>query len=160
MSELTPQERAELSYYAGYEPPEPVRPEPRFRLLRKLAAPLVALGALLAKFKFLLLALTKIKLFTTSATMLVSVGAYALLWGWRFAVGFVVLLFIHEMGHVFEARRQGLPVSAPMFIPFLGAMITMREMPENAWREAQIALAGPIVGSIGAAVFWIAGEAL
>jgi Zn-dependent protease len=160
VSQLTPEERAELSYYSGYESPEPVKHEPRFRLLRKLAAPFVLLIALFAKFKFLFLAIFKIKLFTTAGTMLVSVGAYALLWGWQFGVGFVALLFIHEMGHVLEARRQGIPVSAPMFIPFLGALITMKQMPDNAWREAQVALAGPIVGSLGAAGFWLAGEAL
>jgi Zn-dependent protease len=157
-TELSPEERAALEYY-GYGQPQPIRHEPRFPLLRKLAAPFIALGVLLAKFKFLLLAVLKLKLFTTSATMLVSVGAYALLWGWKFAVGFVVLLFIHEMGHVLEARRQGIPVSAPMFIPFLGALITMKQMPDNAWKEAQVALAGPIVGSLGAAAFWAVGEA-
>jgi Zn-dependent protease len=157
-TELSPEERAALEYYS-YGQPQPIRHEPRFPLLRKLAAPFIALGVLLAKFKFLLLAVLKLKLFTTSATMLVSVGAYALLWGWKFAVGFVVLLFIHEMGHVLEARRQGIPVSAPMFIPFLGALITMKQMPDNAWKEAQVALAGPIVGSLGAAAFWTVGEA-
>jgi Zn-dependent protease len=160
VSELTPEERARLAELAYYEPPEPVRREPRFRLLRKLAAPFVLLGALLLKFKFVLAAIFKLKVFTTSATMLVSVGAYALIWGWKFAVGFVALLFIHEMGHVLEAKRQGLPVSAPMFIPFLGALITLKQMPPNAWKEAQIALAGPIIGSLGAAGFWVAGEAL
>ena len=158
-AELTPEEREALAYY-GYGEPQPIRHEPRFPLLRKLAAPFLVLGALLAKFKFVLLAVFKLKLFTTSATMLVSVGAYALLWGWKFAVGFVVLIFIHEMGHVLEAKRQGIPVSAPMFIPFLGAMITMKQLPDNAWREARVALAGPIVGSLGAAGFWVAGEAL
>jgi Zn-dependent protease len=159
VSQLTPEERAELAYYAGYEPPEPVRHEPRFRILRKLAAPFVLLGALLLKFKFILAAVFKLKIFTTSATMLVSVAAYALLWGWKFAIGFVALLFIHEMGHVLEAKRQGIPVSAPMFIPFLGALITMKRMPDNAWKEALVALAGPIVGSLGAAGFWAYGEA-
>jgi Zn-dependent protease len=160
VSQLTPEERSELAYYAGYEPPEPVRHEPRFRILRKLATPFVLLGALFLKFKFLLFAIFKIKLFTSSATMLVSIGAYALIWGWQFGVGFVALLLIHELGHVFEAKRQGIPVSAPMFIPFLGALITMKQMPDNAWREAQVALAGPIVGTLGAAGFWVAGEAL
>jgi Zn-dependent protease len=157
-TELTPEERAALEYY-GYGEPQPIKHEPRFPLLRKLAAPFLVLGALLAKFKFLFFALFKLKLFTTSATMLVSVGAYALLWGWQFAIGFVVLLFIHEMGHVLEARRQGIPVSAPMFVPFLGALITMRQLPDNAWKEARVALAGPIVGSLGAAAFWLVGEA-
>jgi Zn-dependent protease len=160
MTELTPEERARLAELAYYEPPAPVRHEPRFRLLRRLAAPFILVAALLAKFKFVLLAIFKLKVFTTSATMLVSVGAYALLWGWKFAVGFVVLILIHELGHVAEAKRQGLPVSAPVFIPFMGALITLKQMPPNAWREAQIALAGPIVGSLGAAAFWLAGEAL
>jgi Zn-dependent protease len=158
-TDLSPEERAALAYY-GYDQPQPIKHEPRFPLLRKLAAPFFVLGALLAKFKFILLAIGKFKIFSTSATMLVSIGAYALLWGWKFAVGFVALLFIHEMGHVLEARRQGIPVSAPMFIPFLGALITMKQMPDNAWKEAQVALAGPIVGSLGAAGFWLAGEAL
>ena len=78
--------------------------------------------------------------------MLVSIGAYALLWGWQFAVGFVLLLLVHELGHVLEAKRQGLPVSAPMFIPFLGALITLKQLPDNAWTEAKVAIAGPILG--------------
>ena len=53
--------------------------------------------------------------------MLVSIAAYALIWGWSFAVGFVVLLFVHEIGHVIQLRREGIKASAPMFIPFLGA---------------------------------------
>jgi Zn-dependent protease len=92
--------------------------------------------------------------------MVVSIAAYALLWGWQFAGGFVLLLLVHELGHVIEARRQGLPASAPLFIPFLGAMIALKELPEDAWKEARVALAGPIVGSLGAAVVWAAGVAL
>jgi Zn-dependent protease len=66
---------------------------------------------------------------------------------------------VHEMGHVIEAKRQGLPVSAPMFIPLLGAMITLKEFPRDAWHEARLALAGPIVGSLGAAAFYLVGVA-
>ena len=152
MSQVTP----ESPPYEPYEPftPGPVRPEPRFRLLRKLAAPLILLGAFFAKFKFILFAIFKFKVVTTSLTMLASIGAYALLWGWKFAVGLVLLLFVHEAGHALEAKRQGLPVSAPIFIPFLGAAILLKKNPQNAWREAQIALAGPIVGSLGAAAVW------
>jgi Zn-dependent protease len=159
VSQLTPEERAELAYYAGYEPPEPVRHEPRFRILRKLAAPFILLGVLLAKFKWLVFALFKIKIFTTSATMLVSVAAYALFWGWKFALGFVLLMLVHELGHVLEAKRQGIPVSAPIFIPFLGAAIIPKEAFPNAWAEAKMAAGGPILGSLGAAGVWIAGEA-
>ena len=146
--------------YDPYEPPEwgPIRPEPRFRILRKLFAPLIFLGVLLWKFKFVLAAIFKFKVFTTSASMLVSLAAYAWFWGWKFAVGFIALLFVHELGHYFEARRQGLDVGAPVFIPFLGAAILLKENPLDAWREFQIAIAGPILGSIGAAVVWLVGE--
>ncbi len=139
----------------------PIEPEPAWRALaRRIWAPLVAAGVLLAKFKWLLLAVFKFKIFTTSASMLVSVAAYALIWGWKFAVGFVLLIFVHELGHVLELRRQGVPASAPLFIPFLGAVVGMKQLPDDAWKEAQVALAGPILGSIGAAAVWIAGEAL
>jgi Zn-dependent protease len=140
---------------------EPIHPEPPWRaLLKKLWAPIAAVGLLLWKFKFVLAAIFKFKIFTVAGSMLVSIGAYALLWGWRFAVGFVLLLLVHELGHAAEAKRQGLDVSAPFFIPFMGAVIAMRQMPHNVWREAQVAIAGPIVGSLGCAVAWGIGEAL
>ena len=157
VSQLSPEKEAELRPYDPYDR-GPVRHEPRFRILRKLATPFIALGLLLWKAKFVFLAIFKLKIFTTSASMLVSVGAYALFWGWQFAVGFVLLLLVHELGHYLEARRQGLDVSAPMFIPFLGAAILLRDNPLNAWREALVAFAGPIVGSLGAAVVWFVGE--
>jgi Zn-dependent protease len=134
---------------------EPIHPEPAWRALaRKLWAPLAALGALLAKFKFLIFAVAKFKLFTVAASMIVSVGAYALLGGWWFGLGLVGLIFVHEMGHVLELRRQGVPASAPLFIPFLGAFVGMKQMPKNAWKEAQVALAGPLLGTAGAAGLW------
>ena len=71
----------------------------------------------------MLLLLPKLKLLTTAGTMLVSVAAYSLIWGWTFAVGFVLLLLVHEMGHVIQLRREGIKASAPMFIPFLGAVV-------------------------------------
>src|SRR5205085_5929741 len=79
-----------------------------------------------------------------------SAAVYVWIGGWWFGIGLVVLLFVHEMGHVVEAKRQGLPVSAPLFVPFLGAMISMRQMPHDAWREARMGIAGPILGSLGA----------
>jgi Zn-dependent protease len=87
----------------------------------------------------------------------VSVGAYSLLWGWQFAAGFVVLLFIHEMGHVIALRREGIKASAPMFVPFLGAVITARSLGDNALAEARVGLAGPILGTIGSAAVAIVG---
>jgi Zn-dependent protease len=143
----------------GYEPIHPKGFDWR-RLARTLWAPIALVVFLAVKFKGALLALFKFKLFTVVGSAFISVAAYALIWGWYFAVGFVVLLFVHELGHVLEAKRQGLPVSAPVFIPFMGALITMRQMPHNAWREAQLALAGPLLGSLGAAASWAAGAAL
>ena len=154
---LPPEDEHDLR---GYEPIQPRGGLDVGGIARKLAAPFLAIAALVWKLKFAVFAVFKLKLFTTAATMLVSIGAYALIWPWQFAIGLVLLLLVHELGHVLEAKRQGLPTSAPMFIPFLGALITMKKMPENAWNEAKVALAGPIVGSIGAAVCWGAGVAL
>ena len=137
----------------GYEP---VQPRSGLKdLARKLFAPILALGFLVVKYGALIF---KLKIFTTAATMLVSIAAYAWIWGLPFAVGFVVLIFIHELGHVLELRRQGVPASAPLFIPFLGAVIGMKQLPDDAWKEAQVALAGPILGSVGAVGFLVAAE--
>src|SRR6187399_1150555 len=153
VTELTPEERDRLAALAYYEPPEPIRHEPRFPLLRKAVGPLVAVGAFLAKFGGLIF---KGKFFFS---IFISAAFYVWYGGWWFGIGLVVLLFVHEMGHVLEAKRQGLPVSAPMFIPFMGAMITMREMPQDAWNEAKVAIAGPLIGSLGAAAIYALGVA-
>src|SRR5215218_2823548 len=88
--------------------------------LRRATGPLFVLLALLAKFgKGALLVLKGAKFLTTSATMLVSVAAYSLIWGWKFAVGFVVLLFVHESGHYIQLRREGIRPGRMLFIPFL-----------------------------------------
>ena len=138
------------------EPALPTRTARRGGAWKRYLGPLIALGVILIKFgaklKLLLLALTKVKMFATSASMLVSIAAYALIWGWRFAVGFVALLFVHEMGHVIQARKEGIKASAPMFIPFLGAAIMLKELPNNAAAEARIGLAGPVLGSLGCLV--------
>jgi Zn-dependent protease len=140
---------------------EPIHPQSRWReLARKIWAPIAAVGFLLFKLKAFALVIFKFKIFVTSASMLVSVAAYAWIWGWRFAVGFVLLLLVHELGHVIELRHQGIPASAPLFIPFLGAVVGMKQLPDDAWREARVALAGPILGSLGAAGVWAAGEAI
>ena len=127
--------------------------EPKKPAWRRAGGWIAAAALLLFKFgaklKGLLLLLPKLKILTTSATMLVSVAAYALIWGWKFAVGFVLLLFIHEIGHVIQLRREGIPASAPMFIPFLGALVAMKEMPKDAGAEARVGLAGPVIGTLG-----------
>jgi Zn-dependent protease len=140
-----------------YEPRlEPVAPPERRSPWRRGLGLLGAAALLLLKFgaklKGLLLLLPKLKILTTSGTMLVSVGAYALIWGWRFALGFVLLLLVHEMGHVIQLRREGIKAGAPMFIPFLGAFVAMKELPKDAAAEARVGLAGPVLGSLAALV--------
>ncbi len=129
----------------------------------RIKSAFAAIAAVFAKFfaaiKSGLLLLPKLKLLTTSGTALISVAAYSLLWGWEFAAGFVVLLFIHEMGHVIQLRREGLEASAPMFIPFLGAVIAAKSLGENALAEARVGLAGPILGTLGSAVCLVIAEA-
>ncbi|MFC0216655.1 site-2 protease family protein [Paenibacillus chartarius] len=96
----------------------------------------------------------------TLLTMLVSVGAYAIAYPLPFAIGFVVLILIHELGHSIAAKQKGLPVSAPIFIPFIGALIAMKRHPRDAATEAYIAFGGPLLGTIGAVLFLAAGVML
>lgn len=90
----------------------------------------------------------------------VSFAAYSVWFGsWKFGLGFVLLILVHELGHVAEARRQGVPVSLPTFIPFIGAFVTVRNAGLPPWRSALISLAGPFVGGLGAAAAWAVGSA-
>ncbi|HEX5955238.1 MAG TPA: site-2 protease family protein [Solirubrobacterales bacterium] len=161
---------------AGWRPepaPAPAPPEPDYEPIhpgsgrgdwreraKRFGGPIVAVLVLLAtKLKAILLLLPKLKILTTSATMLVSIAAYALIWGWQFAVGFVLLLLVHEMGHVIQLRREGIEASAPMFIPFLGAVVAAKSLGDNAAAEARVGLAGPILGTIGTLIplaLWLA----
>ena len=147
MSQLTP--RPELE--PDFRDYEPIHPQPGWKsLLRKLWAPIVAAVGLVIKFgvfvfKFL--------------GLFVSVGAYALIWGWKFGVGFVVMILIHELGHYVEAKRQGLDVSIPRFIPFLGAYVAIKNSPLNPTRNALVAFAGPAAGGLAAAACWGIGSA-
>src|ERR1700722_12822498 len=105
-----------------------------------------------AKLKFFLLPALKFLpiLLKSGGTMILSIGVYALVFGWQFAVGFVLLLFVHECGHLIVAKKFGLKVSAPVFIPFMGAFILLKDQPRNAWMEACVGIGGPILGSLGA----------
>ena len=103
--------------------------------------------------KLLLLLLSGLKLgklLTTGGTMLLSVFVYSLIFGWGYAVGFIALLFVHEMGHYIAARQRGLAVGAPTFIPFVGAWIELKDRPHDAETEAYVGVAGPLVGTLGA----------
>jgi Zn-dependent protease len=90
------------------------------------------------------------KVALTGGTMLLSVFAYGLIWGWPYAVGFVGLILVHELGHFIAARQRGLDVGAPTFIPFVGAWIQLKDQPHNAETEAYIGLAGPVAGTAAA----------
>lgn len=136
---------------------------PAHNLRKRIGSALAALVALGAKFwaviKGALIFLPKLKLLTTAGTALISVVVYSLFFGWTFAIGFVVLLFVHEMGHVIQLRREGVKASAPMFIPMLGAVVMMKSMPDDALAEARVGLAGPILGTAGSAACLAIGEA-
>jgi Zn-dependent protease len=116
-------------------------------LLGGLAA---AAAAAFAYGKYALLILFKIPFATTLVSLLVSFGAYAVVYGPWFAVSLVAMILVHEMGHVVEIRRQGMQATAPIFIPFLGAAIFQRSHPTSALKQAQIGIAGPIAGTLGA----------
>ena len=134
---------------------------PRRPLRKRIGSAFAGLAALAAKFgaylKTGLLLLPKLALLSTAGTALISIAAYSLLWGWTFAAGFVALLFVHEMGHVIQLRREGIKASTPMFIPFLGAAIFSRSLGDNALAEARVGLAGPILGTLGAVAVAVAG---
>jgi len=132
-------------------PPPSPEPEPTFgQKLKKYLGPVGVVLFLILKFaaklKFLL------PFLKTGITMVLSIGAYALMWPWQFAVGFVLLIFVHECGHLIAARQCGLKVGAPVFIPFMGAFIALKDMPPNARIEAEVGIGGPLLGAIGAAV--------
>ena len=106
-----------------------------------------------SKGKLLLLGLTKI---STLASMLAFFAVYWSLFGWRFALGFVISIYIHEMGHVMALRKYNIAASAPMFIPFFGAFVRMKQYPGNVGEDARVGLAGPIWGLGSAVAAWLA----
>ncbi len=118
--------------------------------LARLIGPLALAGAVLLKIagslKFL--------------GIFVAVGGYALIWGWRFGIGFVAMILVHELGHYVEARRQGLNPQLPVFIPFLGAYVALRGQPFDPWRNALVSAAGPFAGGIAALACLLYGNAI
>ena len=135
------------------QPDPATRPEPGTRWARVLA-PLGVAGLVLWKFKFLVvLAFSKIKLLLLGLTkaktlfsMLLSFGVYWTAWGWRFAAGLLLAMYVHEIGHVAALRRLGIRATAPMFIPGLGAFVRMEQYPADAHEDARVGLAGPVWG--------------
>src|SRR5712692_1757082 len=108
------------------------------------------LAAVWAFVKFGGLLIFKIPAAGTLISLVISFGGYALFYGPWFAVALVTMIFVHEMGHVLEIRRQGMKATAPIFIPFMGAAIFQRSHPTDALKQAEIGIAGPIAGTIGA----------
>ena len=146
-------ERLVTGHEPEYREYDPIRPSGfDWRgAFKKLWAPIAVAVALIVKFgaaglKF--------------GSIFIAVGGYALIWGWRFAVGFVLLILAHELGHYLEARRQGLNPSLPVFIPFLGAYVAIKDARVGPWPHAMISIAGPVAGGIAAAGVWVAGDAL
>ena len=126
------------------------RPAPRRGgVLGRIFAPLLVLGGVLLKvagsLKFL--------------GVFLAVGGYALIWGWRFGLGFVLLILVHELGHYVEAKRQGLNPQLPVFIPFFGAYVALRNQPFDPWQNALVSAAGPAAGGIGALACLVYGSA-
>ncbi|NRR29479.1 site-2 protease family protein [Oxalobacteraceae bacterium] len=96
------------------------------------------------------------KLLTTGGTMLLSLVVYSWVFGWRYAAGFVLMLFVHEMGHYVAARQRGLDVGLPAFIPFVGAWVTLKDAPPDPETEAYVAFAGPVAGTVAAMACYFA----
>jgi len=137
---------------ANAVPDKPMQIQPRVSPqsnVKKAATGAGAIGLMLWKLKVLLLGFGKA---STVLSMLLSVWVYALLWPWQFALGFVLSIYVHEMGHVIALRRLGYKATAPMFIPGLGALIRLKQQVNNSREDAEIGLAGPIYGLGAAAV--------
>jgi Zn-dependent protease len=140
------------------------RPPPGSSSPRKgVAAGVGAAGVLaLAKGKALFAALKLGKLAVTAWTMILAVGVYATYYGFSYALGLVLLILVHELGHGFAAWQVGLPVGAPIFVPFFGAFIALKDRPKSRWQELVVAAGGPIVGGLASgacvAVSFVLGE--
>ncbi len=146
--------------------PEPAPTSDPQSGLKKAGGIIATIGVLAAKYlgaiKVALLPLLKFAPFLvkTVGTMFISIAVYATIFGWKWAVGFVVLIFIHECGHLVAAKSFGLKVGLPVFIPFMGAFIALKEAPPDVWIEACVGIGGPVAGSLGALLCHSAGEIL
>src|SRR5438552_8676370 len=135
---------------------EPPKTETAWSRIKKALGPISVVGVLIAKFfaklKFIVLPLLKFLplLLKSGGTMLLMIWVYTVMWGWKFGVGFVLLLLVHECGHLLVAKKFGLKVGAPVFIPFMGAFIALKEAPRNAWMEACVGIGWPMLGTLGA----------
>ena len=137
---------------AGYGRPAAGRGNQRRGLLGGL---LTLLAAIWAVGKYALLFIGKFGILKTGLTLLISLALYAVFFGFWGALGLVVMILLHEMGHVIEIRRQGMKATAPLFIPFMGAAIFQRSHPTDALKQAQIGIAGPLAGTVAATAAFV-----
>lgn len=137
----------------SYEPVPPPAP-----WWKRITGPLVAALAIGMKFlgSIKLFILPVLKFFPlvlkTGGSMIFMMWVYSMQFGWKYAVGFVLLILVHELGHLIAAKWCGLKVGAPIFIPFMGALIALKDVPRNAWIEALVGIGGPVMGTVGAIV--------
>ena len=129
-----------------YEPIQPRSGTDWRGLWRRITAPIILLLGLIAKLGSL----------AKFGAVFVAFGGYALIWGWQFGLGVVLLIFFHEMGHWLEAKREGLNPSWPVFIPFLGAYVKYTR--GNPWQTSRVAIAGPILGGVAALACYAVGR--
>jgi len=151
------QDVSQRQYDQDGRPIEPTLGQKLKKIFAPIGVVLVIIAKFFAKLKFLVLPVLKFfpLILKTGGTMLLSIWVYAMYWGIWFAVGFVLLIFVHECGHLLAAKRIGLKVGAPVFIPFMGAMIALKEAPKNAWIEAQVGIGGPLFGALAAGVCYL-----
>lgn len=135
-----------MSHYDDYEPLQPHRRDWR-ETIKRAFGPLIAGAIALAKFTFLI---------AKGGSIFLAVGLYALFFGWWYAVGIVLLILLHELGHYLEAKREGLNPKLPVFIPFLGAYVQYTR--GNPWQTARVAIAGPIFGGLASLVCYVIGR--
>jgi len=140
---------------ASFPDPDPAyspvrRPRSVREILARIWVPIAAVIGFAVKF-----GVFSVKFFG----IFIAVGGYALIWGWKFAIGFVLLILVHEMGHYVEAKRQGLNPALPVFLPFLGAYVALKNVPFDPWRNALVSIAGPVAGGIAAGALLAVGEA-
>ncbi|HEX7939590.1 MAG TPA: site-2 protease family protein, partial [Gemmatimonadaceae bacterium] len=143
---------ADITRLLASEPKPSVAGDPSAPWHKRFGAGLAGIIViLLSKAKFLLLGLTKLK---TLLSMFAFFGVYWSLYGWGFALGLVLTIYIHEMGHVFVLRRLGVEATAPMFIPGLGAFILSKRRIDNPVADARVGLAGPVWGLGAGIIAW------
>jgi Zn-dependent protease len=82
------------------------------------------------------------------ALLAASLGAYAYLWTWKFAVLIIVALYWHEMGHITAAKHMGIKTKGIFFIPILGAVAVTDGNIKSYGQWSYVALAGPVSGLV------------